>query len=127
MRDHRLYILYRSRVSRGARQANSEIHGRGTLLAGLRPRQVRTGRTTIKGTSMKKMDATRARQEFAETINQVAYGQHRVVVSRRGRDLAAIVTMDDLDLLQRCEGAAELKKSGSRNNGTANPKRRRAA
>ena len=76
---------------------------------------------------MKRMDATRARQEFAETINQVAYGQHRVVVSRRGRDLAAIVTMDDLDLLQRCEGGAELKKGGGGKGGTANQKRRRAA
>jgi prevent-host-death family protein len=76
---------------------------------------------------MKKLDATRARQEFAETINQVAYGQHRVVVSRRGKDLAAIVTMADLDLLQRCEDGAEQKRSGSRKGGHASPKRRRAA
>ena len=52
---------------------------------------------------MKKMESTQARQEFAETINEVAYGHRRIVVSRRGKDLAAIVPMDDLDLIERCE------------------------
>jgi prevent-host-death family protein len=75
---------------------------------------------------MKRMDATRARQEFAETINQVAYGQHRIVVSRRGRDLAAIVTMDDLVLLQQCEEDAS-KKGAVRKAGTVSTRRRRAA
>ena len=58
---------------------------------------------------MKKMDATRARQEFAQAINLAAYGQHRIVVSRRGKDLAAIVSMEDLDLIERCE-EQELQK-----------------
>jgi prevent-host-death family protein len=52
---------------------------------------------------MKKMDATRARQQFAHAINQVAYGRHRIVVSRRGKDLAAIVPMNDLELLEKSE------------------------
>jgi prevent-host-death family protein len=49
------------------------------------------------------MEATRARQEFADAINRVAYRRDRIVVSRRGKDVAAIVPLDDLELLKRCE------------------------
>ena len=59
---------------------------------------------------MKKMDATRARQEFAQAINLAAYGQHRIVVSRRGKALAAIVSMEDLDLIERCEEEESRKR-----------------
>jgi prevent-host-death family protein len=75
----------------------------------------------------KKMDATRARQEFAHTINQVAYGQHRIVVSRRGKDLAAIVPMDDLDLLKRCEEEEDAKKGRGRKAGRRSTSKGRAA
>ena len=52
---------------------------------------------------MKRVEATVARQEFSETLNHVAYGKKRVVVKRHGRDLAAIVPMQDVQLLEQCE------------------------
>ena len=78
---------------------------------------------------MKKMDATRARQEFADTINEVAYGRHRIVVSRRGKDIAAIVPLGDLDLLRQCEEQQEAPKPGRGRRAArrANAKGRRAA
>ena len=52
---------------------------------------------------MKKMDTTEARQEFSDTLNQVAYGHDRIVLSRRGKDVAVLVPVSDLDLIERCE------------------------
>ena len=59
---------------------------------------------------MKKLEATQARQEFSETINEVAFGHHRIVLRRHGRDVAALVPMGDIELIRRCE---ELEKASS--------------
>ena len=37
----------------------------------------------------------RARQGFADTINRAAYGRERVVVRRRGKEIAAVVPIKD--------------------------------
>jgi prevent-host-death family protein len=75
---------------------------------------------------MKKMDATRARQQFAHAINQVAYGRHRIVVSRRGKDLAAIVPMNDLELLEKCEESERGKGRTRKRRGKADASTRAA-
>ena len=36
-----------------------------------------------------------ARKEFADVLNRVAYRQERVVLTRRGKALAAVVPMED--------------------------------
>ena len=36
---------------------------------------------------------------FSEVVNRAAYGKERTIVSRRGKDLAAVISMDDLRLL----------------------------
>jgi prevent-host-death family protein len=50
---------------------------------------------------MTRVNVTRAREEFPELVNRAAYGKERTVVSRRGKDLAAVVPMEDLRLLER--------------------------
>jgi len=40
-----------------------------------------------------------ARKNLADLLNRVAYTKERVVVTRRGREIAAIVSMDELNLL----------------------------
>lgn len=47
---------------------------------------------------------TQARAEFAELINRVVYGGERVVVTRHGKPLVALVSAADLE---RLEGGAE--------------------
>jgi prevent-host-death family protein len=44
-----------------------------------------------------------ARQGFAEIVNRAAYGGDRVIVARHGRDIAAIVPMSDVRLLEELE------------------------
>ncbi|MEU6907745.1 type II toxin-antitoxin system Phd/YefM family antitoxin [Streptomyces coeruleorubidus] len=48
---------------------------------------------------------TQARAELADLINRVVYGGERVVVTRHGKPLVALVSADDL---RRLEEAAEL-------------------
>ncbi len=54
---------------------------------------------------------SKARQEFSDTLNRVVYGRERIVLARRGRDLAAIVPMDDLELIRALEDRIDLEKA----------------
>ena len=44
---------------------------------------------------------TDIRDNLADVLNRVAYGGERLVLERRGKGVAALVSMDDLALLQR--------------------------
>lgn len=58
---------------------------------------------------MKRVPANEARAELADLINQVAYGKERVVLTRRGRDSAALVSMADVKTLERLEEKIDLE------------------
>jgi len=49
---------------------------------------------------MTRLNVSKAREEFPEIVNRAAYGNERTIVSRRGKDLAAVVSIDDLRLLE---------------------------
>ena len=59
-------------------------------------------------TANKAISVTDARDDFAELINRVAYGKDRVIVSRRGRKLAAIVPVSDVALLELLDDELDL-------------------
>ncbi|GAA3243077.1 type II toxin-antitoxin system Phd/YefM family antitoxin [Streptomyces sp. XM83C] len=48
---------------------------------------------------------TQARAELADLINQVVYGGERVVVTRHGKPLVALVSADDLRRLEELDAA----------------------
>jgi prevent-host-death family protein len=50
---------------------------------------------------MTRLNVSKAREEFPELVNRAAYGKERTIVSRRGKDLAAVIPMEDLHLLER--------------------------
>jgi prevent-host-death family protein len=50
---------------------------------------------------------TQARAELAELINRVVYGSERVVVTRHGKPLVALVSAADLRRLQELDEARE--------------------
>ncbi|MET9293192.1 type II toxin-antitoxin system Phd/YefM family antitoxin [Streptomyces sp. NPDC003077] len=50
---------------------------------------------------------TQARAELADLINRVVYGNERVVVTRHGKPLVALVTADDLRRLEQDERREE--------------------
>ena len=53
-------------------------------------------------------EATAARAAFSELTNKVAYGKERVVISRKGKRLVAIVPIEDLEFLEAFENKADL-------------------
>lgn len=58
---------------------------------------------------MTRLNASEARNDFAATLNRVAYGKDRVVLHRRGKDLAAIIPIDDLTLLEALEDYLDVE------------------
>ncbi|HXM40289.1 MAG TPA: type II toxin-antitoxin system prevent-host-death family antitoxin [Bryobacteraceae bacterium] len=50
---------------------------------------------------MTRLNVSKAREEFPEIVNRAAYGKERTILSRRGKDLAAVIPIDDLRLLER--------------------------
>lgn len=50
---------------------------------------------------MTRLNVTKAREGFPEIVNRAAYGKERTIVSRRGKDLAAVIPIEDLHLLER--------------------------
>jgi prevent-host-death family protein len=57
---------------------------------------------------MAHLPASKAREGFSDTINRVAFGKERVVLRRRGKEIAAVVPIDDLRLLEELEDRMDL-------------------
>ena len=49
-----------------------------------------------------------ARDSLAEMVNRVRFGGERLTLTRRGRAVAAVVSVEDAELLERLEDAADL-------------------
>jgi PHD/YefM family antitoxin component YafN of YafNO toxin-antitoxin module len=57
---------------------------------------------------MTRLSASQLREELATIINKVAFGRERIVLQRNHKDVAALVSMEDLALLQELEHRADL-------------------
>ncbi len=60
---------------------------------------------------MTRLASGKVRQDFAETVNRVAYGGERIVLHRRGKDLAALVPVEDLALLEELEDRLDAQEA----------------
>lgn len=49
------------------------------------------------------------RNNLADAINRVAYAGERIVLERRGKGVAALVSVEDLALLEELEDQADIK------------------
>jgi len=58
---------------------------------------------------MTDVSTAEARRNLAELLNRVAYGKERVVVTRHGKELAAIIPIEELSLLDRLGEAVDAK------------------
>ena len=50
-----------------------------------------------------------ARKNFADIVNKVAYGTDPVVLTRRGREIAALVSMKEFELLRQIEDHLDVE------------------
>jgi len=57
---------------------------------------------------MTRLTASQLREDLASALNKVAFGGERIVLQRNKKDVAALVSIDDLTLLRRLEDRLDL-------------------
>jgi prevent-host-death family protein len=57
---------------------------------------------------MTRLAATVVRDTFSETVNRVAYQGERIALERHGKTVAALVSAEDLELLQALDDRIDL-------------------
>lgn len=58
---------------------------------------------------MTRLAASSLRQKLADALNRVAYRGERIVLERRGKNVAALVSLEDLALLEALEDRMDLE------------------
>lgn len=72
---------------------------------------------------MTSIPITAARDDLAEVVNRVAYGKERICLTRHGKDVACVVSVEEarlldliedrLDLSDALDALKEMRKQGS--------------
>lgn len=57
---------------------------------------------------MTSMTTVEARENFSELINQAAYGKKRIILTRRGKPLVAVISLEELKALESQAGQPEM-------------------
>ena len=52
-----------------------------------------------------------AREKFSDLVNQVEHEKERIILTRRGAQVAAIVPLEDLQLLERSSDKVDLQEA----------------
>jgi len=60
---------------------------------------------------MTRLNATKAREDFSDTLNRVAYRGERILLERHGKVVAAIVPAEDVKLLEDLEDRLDLEEA----------------
>ena len=58
---------------------------------------------------MPALAASKLRAMLADTLNRVVYRGERIRLKRRGKEIAAIISREDLELLEALEEQADLQ------------------
>lgn len=56
----------------------------------------------------RKITTSTARTEFADILNRAAYAGERVILHRHKKPVAAVVPIEDLEILEQIEDRADL-------------------
>ncbi len=59
---------------------------------------------------MNSVSVSTARSKFQELLNRVGFGRERILVERRGKPIAAIISIEDLKRLEAIEDALDSAK-----------------
>jgi prevent-host-death family protein len=53
----------------------------------------------------------KAREQLSNVINRAAFGKERIVLTRRGKEIAAVVPIEDVKLLEELEDRIDLEEA----------------
>jgi prevent-host-death family protein len=62
---------------------------------------------------MGQVNTVQARAQFSEIINRAAFGKERVTLTRRGKEIVAVVPIEDVKLLEDLEDKIDLEEARS--------------
>lgn len=57
------------------------------------------------------INTVQAKEEFSELINRVSHNKERIILVRRGKEIAAIIPIEDLILLQDAQNKSDLQEA----------------
>jgi prevent-host-death family protein len=57
------------------------------------------------------LNSTDAREQLADVLNRVAYAGDRVRITRRGKVVAAVVPIGDLEMIERLENEIDIREA----------------
>lgn len=57
---------------------------------------------------MIKITTVEAREKFSEIVNKTAFGAQRIVLTRRGKEVAAVVPIDDLKKIEMASNSPDV-------------------
>lgn len=60
---------------------------------------------------MGQVNTVHARAQFSEIINRAAFGKERVTLTRRGKEIVAVVPIEDVKLLEALEDKIDLEEA----------------
>ena len=60
---------------------------------------------------MTTLSAVKARAKFSEVISHAAYEKERIVLTRNGKEIAAVVPVEDVRLLEALEDRADIEEA----------------
>ncbi|MCK4624254.1 MAG: type II toxin-antitoxin system Phd/YefM family antitoxin [Phycisphaerae bacterium] len=60
---------------------------------------------------MGKVAAREFRNEVSDVLNRVAYGGERIVITRRGKGVAVLVSVEDAEALEELENRLDIKQA----------------
>lgn len=58
---------------------------------------------------MTTLSIAEARNNLADAINRVSYGGERIILARRGKTIAALISAEDLEILRQIEDAQDIR------------------
>jgi prevent-host-death family protein len=57
------------------------------------------------------INTVEAKEQFTDLINRVAHNNERVILTRRGKEIAVIIPIDDLKVLQDSQDKYDLREA----------------
>ena len=58
---------------------------------------------------MKRLSTSQVREALSDTLNRVSYRKERIILKRRNKDIAALVPIEDLELLEQIEERHDIE------------------
>ena len=57
------------------------------------------------------ISTVKARNNFSDLLNKVAFGKERTILTRRGKKFAAVIPIEDLHLLEKIEDQMDIEEA----------------